>query len=168
MHTLSNGIVVGSALTSAKSKSFLTSQAVADAIKPNRYRFVFLDGCQTAATNGNWPTTFGAALTNTTIDYYTNSATNPKHLRPNVFVGWIHDIGGPGWGTVDEFYNFRSYWMGYWANSFPPETLRNSFSYGNRDSTWLVDFVFWDNIRIYGYGDMKIKEFNSQGDWKWP
>jgi len=163
MHTLdTNGLVVGSALTSSKSQSRLTTYAALKAIKSNRYRFVFLDGCDTAL--GNWPGAFSVSKTTHDLSFYQN---DPKHRRPSAFIGWGTEPGGEGWGTIEHYWDFRSYWMGFWANSIW-EPLHDALDDGCRYSNWIDMNKFWSGIRLYGYSVMQMEDYNHKGDWRYP
>ena len=162
-HTLdTNGLIVGSALES-RSKSQIFSWQVAQKTRYNRYRFVFLDGCSTAA--GNWPNAFNISKTNHDISFYEN---HPKHPRPSVFVGWIKDIGGKDYGNAYDSLNFESNWMGIWANGSGFPSIKLSLEDANSLFHWLTIQKFNEDIRIYGYQDMTIRDYNRKGDWRWP
>lgn len=164
MHTLgTNGLVTGSALTSKYSKSQMFSWQVAQKTRYNRYRFVFLDGCSTA--NGDWPNAFNISKTNHTLSFYQN---DPKHRRPSVFVGWNQDFGGNGWGNVENWLTFESYWMGNWANSFPPASIHDALDEANNGANWVNSGQLWGALQIYGYTTMEMEEYNHKGDWRWP
>ena len=75
-----NGLVNGSALTSNNSRSRLLSWEAWTVAKNNRYRFVFLDGCDTSL--GNWPATFHISKQTNNLAFYQN---NPNKPRPSAF-----------------------------------------------------------------------------------
>lgn len=165
-HTLdTNGLVTGSASTSPYSKSHIYSWQVAQKIRYNRYRFVFLDGCDTA--DGDWPDAFSISKTNHDISYYQN---HPKHPRPSVFVGWHELIGGKGSGShgVYHWLNFEGDWMSQWANIYNLSSIKQSLEQANTISGWLDAPKFSEKIRYYGYQDMLIQDYNKKGDWRWP
>lgn len=150
------------------SKAYLTSQYVHDTITFNKYsgarpyRFVFLDGCNTA--NGNWPGAFGIPKQVEPESYYTSSA-NTRHTRPSAFVGWNVEIGGnKSWGTVDKFWAFREDWMAEWAGTFG-EILLWSTQDGNSDSGWVSPSQLSGHLVLYGYEDMGFFDYNYGGDW---
>ena len=79
--------------------AYLTSQWVHDNVTFNKsygaipFRFVFLDGCDTAG--GNWPWAWGIPNQVETLDYYRNAA-NATGARPLAFCGWDVEVGGQG------------------------------------------------------------------------
>ncbi|MBI5383572.1 MAG: hypothetical protein HZA90_02685 [Verrucomicrobia bacterium] len=158
-----NGFVLSGGFTSASSKSRLYSWQVALRVRAKRYRFVFLDGCSTAA--GNWPSTFSISRQTNTISFYQNHSNHP---RPSVFVGWIKDIGGPGYGNVYDWLDFEQNWMGLWANSFPDPAITEALEDANSIFHWLPSSKFQEDIRYYGYPQMTIRDYNSKGNWRWP
>ena len=155
-----NGFVTSSAFSFPGSKSCLQSWQLAKSTKTFRYRFVFLDGCSTAT--GDWPNAFSISKTNRDISFYQN---DPKHRRPSAFVGWNCDIGGKGWGTIQHFSDFRSYWMGFWANSIW-EPLNESLDDGNLYSGWINPATFSSHICVYGYSVMQMEDYNHKYDWR--
>ena len=72
-----NGLVVHGAPSYRGSRSTMESWQVAQKTKYNRYRFVFLDGCSTAA--GNWPNAFNISKQTNDISFYEN---HPKNRVP--------------------------------------------------------------------------------------
>ena len=163
-HTFdTNGAVAGSALTSTQSRSRFVSWEVWRVTRGIRYRFVFLDGCDTAL--GNWPATFNISKQTNNLAFYQN---HPKHPRPSAFVGWGTEPGGEGWGTIEHYWQFRSAWMGYWANSFPAMSLTDALVNGNRYTPWIDEDLFGKSIRVYGYTVLKIEDYNHKNDWRYP
>lgn len=158
-----NGGWDGGVLTSRNSKSALYSWQVAAKTKYNRYRFVFLDGCSTAA--GDWPNAFNVSKTNHTVSFYEN---HPNHPRPSVFVGWNEIVGGEPGTSVYKALDFRKNWMGIWANGSGFPTIKRSLEDANSIYEWLPVGTFNSKIRFYGYEDMKIRDYNRKGDWRWP
>jgi hypothetical protein len=164
MHTLStNGFVTGGIMSSSRSKSEIYSWQIAQKTRYKRFRFVFLDGCST--TGGDLPNAFNVSKTNHTIDFYENHS---KHPRPSVFVGWSQTMGGEGWGTVENWLTFESYWMGNWANDFDHPSIETSLDRANTGASWVSHDKLWGALRIYGYKDMRMEDYNSKGDWRWP
>jgi hypothetical protein len=160
-----NGLVVASARQPG-SKAFVTSQEVKKIIGPNRYRFVFLDGCSTAT--GDWPATFGINGVESTLADYMNTNSNPKHLRPAVFVGWNQDIGGKEFPwTISEFFLFRGYCMGQWANDFTHPGIADAIDQANLGANYLALYDLHNQLNIYGYTAMKIEDYNHKPDWRW-
>jgi hypothetical protein len=161
-HTLdTNGLVNGGALTSRYSQAQMFSWRVAQKTRYNRYRFVFLDGCNTA--DGDWPNAFNVSKTNHALSFYQN---DPKHRRPSVFVGWTGISGGEG--SVYHWLDFEQNWMGIWANDYRHPSIKESLEWSNDYYNWLGAGEFDSKLRIYGYQDMKVEDYNHKGDWRWP
>lgn len=158
-----NGLVIGGAPLYRGSRSTMETWQVAKKTKDNRYRFVFLDGCSTAA--GNWPNAFNISKQTNDISFYEN---HPKRPRPSVFVGWNQTIGGEGWGTAYNRHRFQSAWMGQWANSFPPISIVEALDNANRSIGWVPPGKLWEALRVYGYQRMTICDYNRKSDWRWP
>lgn len=151
------------------SKAFLNSQTAKDEITFNKnsglhfYRFVFLDGCNTA--NGDWPEAFGVDKTTHDINFYT-SASNKWHIRPSAFIGWNTTIGGSKeWGTIQKFWQFRGFWMGNWSVTYTGVNLVDALESARSGSGWISLGQYQDHIRIFGYPDLKFNEYNHKGDW---
>ncbi|HEY5298375.1 MAG TPA: hypothetical protein VIK59_10660 [Verrucomicrobiae bacterium] len=154
------------------SKAHLMSQDVPDKITVNNplgacfYRFVFLDGCNTA--NGDLPDAWGIGKATNDLAYY-NSPGNTRHLRPSAFVGWNTTPGGSGWGTQDNALGFRSSWMGNWSvnNGNPSDGLSDIFTFTADNYGWPPNRSpqLWSALRVYGYRNIKFNEYNRQGDW---
>ena len=151
------------------SHAFLTSQWVHDNVTFNKvwgpmpFRFVFLDGCSTAA--GSLPSAWGAPNQVEPLSYY-KSASNTTGARPSAFVGWDVTIGGSkDWGTVDKFWQFRQFWMGNWSVEVTTgETLKQAFDDALAGSNW-VDNGHYSHMKIFGYQDMTFYQYNHEGDW---
>jgi hypothetical protein len=151
------------------SNAKLTGQWVASNVTKNKYygpmpfRFVFLDGCDTAA--GNWPAAWGVPNQLESLSYY-QSASNTTGARPSAFVGWDVEIGGSkDWGTVDKFWQFRQFWMGNWSVEVTTgETLKQAFDDALTGSSW-VDSGHYSHMKIFGYQDMTFYQYNHAGDW---
>jgi hypothetical protein len=162
-HTLdTNGLVTGSAFTYPGSKSSLGSWQMAIATRSFRYRFVFLDGCSTAT--GDWPNAFSISKTTRDLSFYQNDS---KHRRPSAFVGWNLDTGGKGWGTIEHYYEFRSFWMGLWAVNTSYQ-LDQALKDANLFSGWIDTGKFDGAIRVYGYTVMQMEDYNHKYDWRKP
>lgn len=153
------------------SKAYLTSKWVHDNVTDNStwgpmpFRFVFLDGCDTA--NGGWPGAWGVPKQAETLSYY-ESAANTTHARPSAFVGWNVEIGGStAWGTVQNFWLFRQYWMANWSvqSGQSDDDLNAVFEQARSASNWVPYSQLWDHLKIYGYQTMKFTEYNQRGNW---
>lgn len=152
------------------SKAFITSQWVHDNVTFNKsygampFRFVFLDGCNTAT--GDWPQAWGIPKQAVTLDYYT-STNNPKGARPSAFVGWDVTVGGQGWGTVKQFWDFRTTWMAAWSvQSYggSPASLSDALETARNFSGWVPNQVN-AHLKEYGYTAMTFRKYNQAGDW---
>jgi hypothetical protein len=172
-HTFDSSNYVSGGKILPNSKAFLTSKWVHDNVTFNeyggvhRYRFVFLDGCNTA--NGDWPDAFGIGKVGyPTPDWY-SSTNNTKHVRPGAFVGWNQTVGGGGWGTAKAMFQWLSYWMGNWANGTPDvTTLHDALESANQSAGWVPQAQLDGALVIYGYRYLLIEDYNHNGDWRWP
>lgn len=167
----SSNNITGSVFATNTSKAYLSAQWVQGNVTANKlsgampFRFVFLDGCDTAA--GSWPQAWGVPKQTVNSDWYRNSSNNPKGYRPNAFAGWDVTIGGnKGWGTIQKFWQFRQFWMGNWSvqSGQQNDGLRDVFDQALTGSSW-VDSGHYSHLKIYGYQDMKFREFNNASDW---
>jgi hypothetical protein len=169
--TNTNSVVTGGT-TLRDSKAFLLSQTVRDQITYNKYggarpyRFVWLDGCSTA--NGDWPNAFGVSKTTNSLAWYQSSTNNPSHNRPSAFVGWNQTVGGPGWGTVQGYFNCRTEWMFQWQYYWNTKTLTDALEDGRHNSNWIDSGKFWGAIRVYGFNELRMNQFNRRTDWPLP
>jgi len=153
-------------------KAYLTSKKVHDEITFNKhggarpYRFVWLDGCSTA--NGDWPNAFGVNKATNSISYYTNSVSNPSHRRPSAFVGWNQTVGGPGWGTLQNAMLCRTEWMFQWQYNWSTMTLVDALETGRSHSSWIPASQFWGALRVYGFTELRMNQYNQKTDWPGP
>ncbi len=164
-HTITtNGVITGGRFSYRGSKTTLENWQIAKISKYNRLRFVFLDGCSTAA--GDLPNAFNISKQTNDIAFYEN---HQKHPRPAVFVGWNQTVGGDAsWGTAVNRHKFQGFWMGQWANSFPPISIQDALIAANTGAGWITPQKLSGALRLYGYPQMKIREYNRKGDWRWP
>jgi hypothetical protein len=93
---------------------------------------------------------------------------NPSHKRPSAFVGWNQTIGGPGWGTLQNFMNCRTEWMVQWQYYWNTMTLTDALETGRNNSSWIPSGQFWGAIRVFGYNDLRMNQYNQQKDWPGP
>jgi hypothetical protein len=139
----------------------------------HRYRFVFLDACNTAS--GHLDSAFGIhGPGQYAITYYQNTG-----IRPGAFVGYTvepdyndgdrvtvngveYDDTIP-WQVPQCIYNFMFYWdaylMGWQLNDALAQAAADlpiAFQIGNQPGR---------NLAIYGYDDMLIDECNHKTDW---
>jgi hypothetical protein len=168
--TDANGTPTG-AWSPPGSKAEITARYIHDKITfnqdtgPRRYRFIYLDCCNGAATNSIMPWAFDVPKQQEPLSYY-HSASNTSHGRPSAFVGWDTIVGGPGWGTPSDFWNCRSYWMSSWALTFQAD-LDAALYDGNDFSNWVPASQFASHIRIFGYSIMIFDDYNFGGDWSY-
>jgi len=141
---------------------------------PHPYRFVFLDGCSTAA--GDWPVPFGMQAETNSLDYYTDTNRFP-YVRPSAFVGWnvdtyysaglnstYTDKDRNQWGDYQKYAFFRSQWMFLWANP-GSRTLTQALEQARDTSGWISSATYEKTIRIYGLRELLFNQFNQRGDW---
>ncbi|MDD5139533.1 MAG: hypothetical protein PHY43_04635 [Verrucomicrobiales bacterium] len=166
-----NGVITGSQYL-PNSKAYLASSTVKSEVTFNNstgvhhYRFVWLDGCNTAL--GNWPGAFGVNKGTNDLAYYNNGTNNPSHQRPSAFVGWATKPGGPGWGTVTGFFFCRSEWITSWSYNMNTKPLNQALEDGRHNSDWIQQAQFEGGIRVYGYNVLKMNEYNKKTDWPTP
>jgi hypothetical protein len=132
------------------------------------YRFVFIDACNTG--KGDLPDAFGVPKQQQTLGYYQSATTNPRHVRPSAYVGWNTEIGANtnGWGTVDQFWNFRETWAADWSLGGSPagqETLINSLDFARDNTSWASPSQVNSDLCVYGYWDLQYRQYNYGGDW---
>jgi hypothetical protein len=173
--TAADPLQAGALFNPAGSQAFINSQWVHDRVTynrypANRYRFVFLDACETSA--GSWPQAFGIPKQTNSLSYYEGMAQFPKLLaesRPSVFVGWEVIVGGTAeWGSVQGSANFRNSWIGDWGNGsrfYGRPTLVHSLERGLEQSSWIPKGKLDETMRIYGYSDMRFRDYNRKGEW---
>jgi hypothetical protein len=167
VHTFDSSNYVTGGLIFPGSGAHLDSGTLRTRITFNRfngsrpYRFAFLDGCNTA--NGDWPDAFGIGKGTNTLQWYTGP-NNTRHVRPSAFVGWTVVVGGKGWGTVDKFWECRSFWMGNWSVNLQT-TLTDALLQARAGSNWVPEQQFRNSLRVYGYTVLGFNEYNRKGDW---
>jgi hypothetical protein len=147
--------------------------------KTHRYRFVWLDGCETA--NGDWDKVFninGPGIFG--LDYY-----KERSKRPAVFMGHTQTIplgifgqrvvnGTTYDGTIpDSVPYFRTQFIFYWQlegyklnqaldaarNSIPEENMH--YEDGPLDGQ---HYAPGDALQIEGYDELRRNEYNAAGD----
>jgi len=139
-------------------------------LKNNYYRWVFIDGCESA--NGGLPKAFGNNMNAPQpLSYFQKSG-----LRPRVYMGYpflvhygqsgsyIDDGGQPTrysipYSVREWLYQFEFYWYFNY-------TLFDSCA----NATLSVPYIGpqWDTgegLVFYGFDDMRIDDYNHQGDW---
>ncbi len=134
----------------------------------HRYRFVFLDGCNTA--NGKWDAAFGIhGPGRFAITYYQNTG-----IRPAAFCGYNQETpyatGGPV--TVngvqyddtipDDVPYFITNFLFYWdlENYRLQDAISSAQQYLSPVNGWYPG----TGLQIYGYDDLRIDEVNHAAD----
>ncbi len=146
--------------------------------EPHPYRFVFLDGCSTVA--GDWPAAFGIGAQTNDLAYYTNQ-DRFAYTRPSAFVGWnvdtyysyplntiYTDNEGNQWGDYRKYAFFRSEWMFWWRQQANSLSIVGALTRAYQNSGWISQATFENTIRVYGYRELRLNEFNQRGDWPPP
>lgn len=138
-------------LSSAEVARILNTGTAA-ATNRHGYRFVFLDGCNTA--KGNFPTSFGMVKKqNLDLLYYANSGE-----RPSVFVGWTAEK----WAAFANraFYdhiNYVGWFLFEWYDN--GRGVKDAFDRAELyPSTSGVDT---SELRIYGFGELRYDQYNG-------
>ena len=134
----------------------------------HRYRFVFLDGCNTA--NGKMDAAFGIHGPGTfDISHYESIGK-----RPAAFCGYNrttpYATGGPRTvngvpydNTIpDDVPNFITNFLFYW--DLENETLKVAISDAQNYLSPVGGWYPGTGLQIYGYDNLKIDEFNYSGD----
>lgn len=116
---------------------------------------------------GNLPNAFNISKeSRETVEFYENHA---KHPRPSVFVGWNQIVGGDAsWGSAYDRHEFQSFWMGNWVNDFDRPGIKEALRRANVGSSWISEQKLNDTLRVYGYVNMRARDYNRKGDWRWP
>jgi hypothetical protein len=149
------------------SHAYLTSKMIHDnvAFNPNGarpYRFVFLDGCNTA--NGSFAPAFGIPSQSYTGGWFVSDA-NTRHIRPCAFMGWNTEVGGTSaWGTVDKYWSWRENWIAYWANT-EGDPLSDSINVATSISGWVDAGQINSHLVTDGDTDLFYQQYNYGGDW---
>jgi hypothetical protein len=156
-----NGIGYNSATTNR----FITSSEIASQLhtipagQTNRhaFRFVFLDGCQTA--KGNLPEAFGI-LHRQNVDLNDYIAAS---MRPSAFAGW----------TATKWITFlNGYYLNYDHVNFISHVQTEMLLYGNGihdainnaathywDVTWSFNWI--NQMSVYGFWDLHFGQYNN-------
>jgi len=168
-----NGAVTG-CQNLPHSNAHLTASTVKSEITHNlsigvhQYRFVWLDGCNTAL--GGWPDAFGVGKRTNDLSYYRNITNNPSHFRSSAFVGWATKPGGDGWGNVRDYFNYRNEWSMHWSYYWQTKSLVQALTDAISTSNWPPGRggQLWDGLRAYGYNILRMNEYNQKADWPGP
>jgi len=149
------------------------SSATFAALIHHRYRFVFLDGCNTA--NGSMDDAFGIRGPGRfALIYYQNTG-----IRPGAFVGYEADVpyalpgpvvkngvpydGEIPWQVPFFIFNF----LFYWDADLVGESLAAALRDAKDDLPQVQGFAIQpgEHLQIYGYDDLRIDKFNRRADW---
>ncbi len=150
---------------------FLTSETIGYALRRHYYRFVFLDGCETAT--GALPAAFGINFNSPKpLSYFQAHGIRPRaYMGNNIKVKYAHagefihpDTGLVAYGNVPEAVAyFRTNFQFYWY-----------FNYDLVSSVYNAILATpyvgpgWDtgeHLKIYGYDGLRIDEYNWQSQW---
>ena len=127
----------------------------------HRFRFVWLDGCETASAK--WANAFGLGTReNVPLSDYT--------VRPGVFMGSVNKfviasaiVDGAGnvvaGSCKQDMYLFRSEFAFWWGINGQP--VSEAITSAKRFSNWS-EFQY---LKLWGYGNMHVDEFNQKFDW---
>ena len=120
------------------------------------FRYVFLDGCNTA--KGSFPTKFGIAKKEH-VPYSDYSGEN--NIRPSAFSGWAADKTF----AVLEYipWQFPGYRINFWAYWSLPgtRTLASAHEKAKEDVS-PNGIAVGQSLKIYGYDNLRFYDFNTQ------
>jgi hypothetical protein len=117
------------------------------------YRYVFLDGCETAA--GNLPLAFGIPKKKVMrLNDFLNDGR-----RPCAFMGWTKTkwIGFAGRYVWYQHINFVSHFQYEWIENGRPlrQAVDNAAGYPDAFGINI------GNMKIYGYDQLRYNEYNT-------
>ena len=118
------------------------------------YRFVFMDGCDTAT--GGLPDAFGIPKQNMGASWYT-STNNVRHLKPSAFVGWDSDVEMSS-DTVDKFWNYRKLWINEWSQATVDMSLGKALDDARDAAGWWNVTGITSHRKIYGNDNMVFRQ----------
>ena len=119
------------------------------------FRYVFLDGCNTA--NGSFPTRFGIPKKEHVLygDYL------EQNIRPRAFSGWTAYKQYAVLGNIPwQFPAYRINFWFYWSQG--SRSLLQSHQDAKTSVPGAPSFRIGDSLKIYGYEDMRFYDFNTQ------
>jgi len=135
---------------------FLLGNSITKPVGQTRYRFVWMDGCETA--NGTWPYAFA-------MGKQENKQLSSYATRPGAFCGFtqrptigFHDGMGNG-SMLESACFYRSQFAFYWH--FQNEGVKEAFRKARDSSGWTEG----DGIKVYGYWGLRVSEFNRKSQW---
>lgn len=118
------------------------------------YRFVFLDGCDTAT--GGLPDAFGIPKQNMGASWYT-STNNVRHLKPSAFVGWDTEIAANG-NDIENFWKYRKIWINWWSTGNVSADLLSALDLARNTSGWWNATDITSHRKIYGDDGMVFRQ----------
>jgi hypothetical protein len=118
------------------------------------YRFVFLDGCDTAT--GGLPDAFGIPKQNMGVSWYT-STNNVRHLKPSAFVGWDSEIEMSS-AAIQNFWNYRKLWINEWSTATVDMSLGKALDDARDASGWWNATDITSHRKIYGNDGMVFRQ----------
>jgi hypothetical protein len=157
----------------SKSSIANVSSASLAAIIKHRYRFVFLDGCETA--NGDLDSAFGInGPGRYPLSYYQNAGhrpaafvgydVSPWYALPGQVVrnGITYDNEIP-WQVPYFIFNF----LFYWDEDLIGEGLADAILDAINDLPSVQGFPTQpgEHLQIYGYDALRMDQFNRKTDW---
>ncbi len=141
-------------------------------INPAPYRFVFLDGCQTASKN--WARAFGIpdaerpwhSSSELDLGYYQQKNSSWLRLRPSVYVGWqVDKYWGTGGGADVQsgLIDFTQRIMLRWreSNDGIKAAIKNASDHASYKELTPNGQRDWNyGIKFYGYANLTAFEYN--------
>ncbi|MBA4149503.1 MAG: hypothetical protein H0X66_15425 [Verrucomicrobia bacterium] len=144
-------------LSSALVSLFLNNNKGSTNANHTRYRFVWLDGCQTA--NGTWPRAFGLGMReDVPLESYTT--------RPGAFCGsdrniYAYTIGPSGFPSIKQSASYyRSNFAFHWRFNTVPG-LRKALERARLDAGYNEGLF----IKVYGYWGLGWSQYNTKPEW---
>jgi hypothetical protein len=118
---------------------------------PQKYRFVWLDGCSTAA--GNLPLAFGISKKQNVPSSYCAAAG----LRPSAFAGWSRDqtIGFTDDAILEDQAVFVQYFLAEWSNGYG---VQQAF----QRASWYpgCSLIRFGQLSIFGFWGLTANQYN--------
>ncbi len=149
----------------------LTSETISYALRRHYYRFVFLDGCSTAA--GALPAAFGINFNSPKpLSYFQKHGMRPRaYMGNSIKVKYAHggeyidpSTGLKAYGNIPESVAyFKTNFQFYWYFNYD---LVSAVYYAIQATPYLGPE--WDTgeyLKIYGYDGLRIDEYNWKSDW---
>ncbi len=145
---------------------FLASEVKASV--KHRYRFVFLNGCDTA--NGGWDAAFGIhGPGQFDITHYENTGIRPAafcgyNIEIPYATGGIRTVSGVTYDDTipDDVPYFVTNFLFYW--DLEQYSLTDAIYYGKQYLSAVGGWYPGTGLQVYGYADLKIDDFNHATD----